>query len=518
MKIFVYGPPGSGKTSIGLRLADHLHLPFFDLDQQITKHTGQSIPRIFQAEGEAGFRRRERQALTGLLDGGEKVVSLGGGALLDPQNRAQVEAAGKLICLKASFESLAARLEDSHIERPLLHAQASEAERRSKLQDLLEKRQDHYASFPLRIETDDRPLEDVVWEALIQLGAFRASSMPPGYDVRIREGSLLDLGQALQQRGLNGPVALVSDENVAPLYAQDAQDTLARAGFNAHPVVIPAGEQFKTVETITNLWQAFLSAGVERGSTIVALGGGVVGDLAGFAAATFLRGVPWVVLPTTLLSMADASLGGKTGADLPQGKNLVGAFHPPRLVLADPHILSSLPLEELRSGMAEVIKAGVIGDSQLFELCSLGWDGFEAHRQEIVSRAMAVKVRVIEADPYEKGLRAVLNFGHTIGHGVELASGFRLRHGEAVAIGMMVETRLAEKLGLAEPGLSGMIKEILNRFNLPTEIPPEMDRGEILQAMRVDKKRARGKVRFALPVRIGEVTSGVVIEDFKSIF
>jgi 3-dehydroquinate synthase len=316
-------------------------------------------------------------------------------------------------------------------------------------------------------------------------------------------------------RGLTGPIAIVTDQNVAAIYLPRVLDSLQEAGYLAKPVIIPPGEASKTIDTISYIWKQFLEVGMERTSTAVALGGGVVGDLAGFAAATYLRGVPWVILPTSLLAMADASLGGKTGADLPHGKNLVGAFHAPQLVLTDPGTLATLPQVELRSGMAEVIKAGIIGDPTLFAECAQDWQHLESNWDELVRRAMAVKTQVIEDDPYEAGLRAVLNFGHTIGHAVELASNFKLRHGEAVAIGMIAESRIAEQIGLAEPGLSDQIKDVCARLGLPIEVPGNLPRQAILDAMQVDKKRARGRVRFALPRWVGEVKSGVEVEDLK---
>jgi 3-dehydroquinate synthase len=260
-----------------------------------------------------------------------------------------------------------------------------------------------------------------------------------------------------------------------------------------------------------------LEGGLERNGTVVALGGGVVGDLAGFAAATYLRGVSWVTLPTSLLAMVDASLGGKTGADLPQGKNLIGAFHAPQLVLTDPGSLDSLPQEELSSGMAEVIKAGIIGDPILFEMCSQGWQAIESNWNEIIRRAMAVKIRVIEADPYEGGLRAVLNLGHTIGHAVELVSNYDLRHGEAVSIGMVAEAKLAEEIGLAKQGLADQIADMCSHLGLPTEIPEELSRMGILEAMQVDKKRAAGVVRFSLPKQVGDVQTGIEITNLDSV-
>jgi 3-dehydroquinate synthase len=282
-------------------------------------------------------------------------------------------------------------------------------------------------------------------------------------------------------------------------------------------VIIPPGESSKNVRTVSTLWQEFITAGIERGSTVVALGGGVVGDITGFAAATYMRGISWVILPTSLLAMVDASLGGKTGADLPEGKNLVGAFHAPQYVLVDPNTLGSLPPEEITSGMAEVVKASIIADPDLFELCAQGMSVLEANWGEVIRRAMAVKIQVIEADPYESGLRKVLNLGHTIGHAVELVSDFKLRHGEAVSIGMVAEAQLAEQIGLADQGLANKIKRTLSGLGLPTDILGGFKRGAILDAILVDKKRSKGQARFALPVRVGEVRPDIVVEDLAKL-
>jgi 3-dehydroquinate synthase len=385
-----------------------------------------------------------------------------------------------------------------------------------RLRSLLAGRFRHYASFPLQLDTSCFSLEEAAWKAQVCLGAFRLQTMRPAYDVRVRAGSLDACGAFLSQAGLTGPAAVVGDEHTSPLYAPAVLRSLAQHGIPAHSIVLPAGETHKTLASVEKLWQAFLSAGLERGGLVAALGGGVVGDLAGFAAATYLRGVAWAALPTSLLAMVDASLGGKTGANLPQGKNLIGAFHAPRLVLADPDALQTLPEAELRSGMAEVVKAGIIGDPGLFERCRLGWEALQADWEAVVRGAMAVKVAVIEADPYEQGERACLNLGHTIGHALERLSAYRLRHGEAVAIGMVVEARLSERLGLARPGLADEIAAVLDGLGLPVEIPPGVDRQALVQATQVDKKRSAGRVRFALPVRIGEVQAGVELEDLPT--
>jgi 3-dehydroquinate synthase len=382
---------------------------------------------------------------------------------------------------------------------------------------LLQQRAAHYASFPIQLDTGDLSLAEAVWQAQARLGMFHVSGMGAGYDVRVADGGLDDLGVMLHSLRLKGPLALVSDENVAPLYAERALESLRQADYTAGAAVIPTGEQHKTVASVMQIWQAFLAGGLERGSTVIALGGGVVGDLAGFAAATYLRGVPWVAVPTTLLAMVDASLGGKTGADLPQGKNLVGAFHPPSLVLADPSVLVTLPEVELRNGLAEVVKHGVLADPVLFELCSRGWQAVRSNLEEIVRRAIAVKIRVILEDPYERGPRATLNLGHTLGHAIESASDYRLKHGEAVAIGMHYAARLSERLGLASASLAEVIAVTLRGLGLPTEPPPGLDQQRIFNGVGLDKKRLGGKARWVLPVRIGEVRWGIEVDDWAQL-
>jgi len=504
--ICLYGPPGSGKSSVGRALAARLGLPFWDLDEEIQARSKMSIPEIFSREGERGFRQRERKVLLELTSRGEGVLALGGGALLNPANRKRVEAVGLVLCLHAPIDRLLERLGAQGDSRPLLSGDV-----RARLESLLSNRADHYRLFPLALDTD-QPLERIVRDAQVRLGSYHVRGMGSGYDVRVQEKGLDGIGEMLLKRGLGSPVIVVTDENVGQLYSQRVLASLQSAKYSAQAISIPSGEQHKTLATVASLWDGFVAAGIERNSTVIALGGGVVGDLAGFAAATILRGVPWVALPTSLLAMVDASLGGKTGFDLSQGKNLVGTFHPPRLVLADPFTLKTLPQAELRAGMAEVVKAGLIGDAQLFDLCGRGWEAVEREIGEMVRRSMAVKISVIEDDPYEKGRRAALNLGHTVGHAVELVSGFKLRHGEAIAIGLVAEARLAERVGIADQGLASEIENVLRQLGLPVEVPLQMDLGAIWQAMQVDKKRLDGKVRFALPVRPGEVRVGVEVE------
>ncbi len=509
--IFLYGPSGSGKTTVGSILAEKLALPFLDLDAHIETICGESIPAVMAARGREGFRELEAQALYACLDGNPQVVALGGGSLLHEENRALAEAFGQVVFLEASPRVLMQRLQADIHYRPLLAGDLA-----TSLKALLRERQSHYDTFNLRVNAEAEP-EAVAEEIQRCLGCYHLRAMGVPYDARVRENGLESSGDLLRRCGCEGPLLLVSDEQVAPLYAERVMESFRQAGYDSRMRIIPAGEAHKNVETLMQLWQACLEAGLERGSTLAALGGGVVGDLTGFAAATYMRGCNWVAFPTTLLSMVDASLGGKTGFDLPQGKNLVGAFYPPRLVLSDPQVLSTLPQRELRAGLAEVLKHGVIADPGLFALCARGWEACAADLPQIVRRAQAVKVKLIETDPYEKGPRAALNFGHTIGHAVELVSGYRLHHGEAVAIGMVVETRLAEKLGIAENGLTEEIRTALAGLGLPVEIPAGLPRTDILRAVQADKKKSKGAVKFALPEKVGLVRTGIEIADLEQL-
>jgi shikimate kinase / 3-dehydroquinate synthase len=516
--LFMYGPPASGKSTIAKALSEALNLPYWDLDSEIENYSGMRIPEIFALEGEEGFRQLEKRILDLILGKVRGVVALGGGALLDPENRARVESSGMVICLSAPAEKLAERLKSQELVRPLLEEESVGNDALpAQLEQLLDRRAAHYSSFPFQLDTAHKSPQSAAWEVQIRLGIFHVKGMGRGYDVRVRPGGLGNLGEALFSRELMGPIVLVSDETVGELYASQVQASLQSSGYACHCVFIPPGEAQKSMETVSSLWKSFLEAGLERGSTVIALGGGVIGDLTGFAAATFLRGVPWVIIPTTLLSMADASLGGKTGVDLPRGKNLVGAFHPPHLVLTDPNTLSTLPEPELRAGLAEVVKAAIIGDPLLFEHCSRGWEAVSQDWNEVVRRAMAVKIEVVQKDPFEQDLRATLNLGHTIGHALEAASDYTLRHGEAISMGLVTEARISERIGLAEPGLADAISGTLTGLGLPVDWPKHLSREDTLRAMGVDKKRAGGSVLFSLPVRIGDVKVGCEVENLDKL-
>ena len=511
MHIFLYGPSGSGKSTVGKALAQALNLSFLDLDAEIESSIGKSISQFMTEQGESAFRDAETSSLQKVVDDVDAVIALGGGALLREGNRSLSESIGQVVFLDADLPTLNARLSQDEIKRPLLAGEMG-----TKLATLLENREEHYGSFPLRVDASQQP-EQAAWDVQRSLGHYHVRGMGQGYDVLVRENGLDQLGEMLKSRGLGGPVLVVSDTNVAPLYAERVLSSLQASGFTTNSLAILAGEEYKTLETVSSIWSGCLETVLDRKSTVLALGGGVVGDLAGFAASTYMRGMPWVNVPTTVLSMVDASMGGKTGFDLPEGKNLIGAFHSPRLVLADPNTLSTLPDSEFLSGLGEVVKHGVIADPDLFEFCSHGIEQVKENLGYIVLRAMGVRVKIIQEDPYEQGIRAALNLGHTIGHAVELVSGFEIRHGEAVSIGMIAEARLAERLTVADNGLSDALVKTLTGLGLPVEIPENLPRADIIRAMKMDKKKAAGVVRFALPVRIGEVKVGVEIENLEEV-
>ena len=300
--------------------------------------------------------------------------------------------------------------------------------------------------------------------------------------------------------------AVVSDDDVAPRYGAPLAAELGRHG-RATVHCMRAGEAYKTRDTWARLTDDLLAAGCGRDTTVVALGGGVVGDLAGFVAATFMRGVPVVQCPTSLLAMIDASLGGKTGVDTAAGKNLVGAFHPPAAVLIDVETLRTLPAAHRRAGLAEAIKHGVVADAAYFArvatLLPALLDGDAAATLELVARSVEIKAAVVRADPREMGQRKTLNFGHTLGHAIEHASGYALLHGEAVAIGMVLEARLAERIGVAEPGTAREIERVVRAAELPVARPATLSARTVLDATRHDKKARAGAVAFALPASIG---------------
>jgi len=354
-----------------------------------------------------------------------------------------------------------------------------------------------------------------------------------GYPIVVASGALGRLAELVGEHASAHQYAIVTDDNVAPHYLGAVHDALVSTSLGTtddrvHTVVIPAGEQHKTREQWSAITDTLLERGCARDTTIIALGGGVIGDLAGFVAATYMRGVPVVQVPTTLLAMVDASVGGKTAVDTPAGKNTVGAFHPPALVVIDPSTLASLPPRELRAGFAEVIKHAVIADESEIDAVIALVPGLLAGNtpvsalEPLIGRSIRIKARVVATDEREHGLRKVLNFGHTIGHGVEAGSDYSLLHGEAVAIGMVAEARLAEHVGIADAGTAAGIKRAVESIGLPCTMPRALSADRVFALMRADKKRRRGMLEYALPKRVGEMAGetsgwGVHVPDERSL-
>jgi 3-dehydroquinate synthase len=328
------------------------------------------------------------------------------------------------------------------------------------------------------------------------------------YDILIDRGILARLPMLLAALCPATAYAVISDSQVARLYGEQVVSALRAAGMTAELFKFPAGEWNKTRDTWAALSDRMLAAHVGRDSAVVAVGGGVTGDLAGFVAATYYRGIPWVQVPTTLLAMIDSSIGGKTGIDTLRGKNLLGAFHQPRLVVADLDVLATLPLPQLAAGMAEAIKHAAIADAEYFaalESSAVPITADAAALEQVVARSVEIKAEIVAADEREAGRRAALNFGHTVGHALEAMSGFALLHGEAVAIGMVVEARLAETMGVAESGTARRIAVALEWHGLPVTIPEGTNPDAVIDAMRHDKKVRDGALRFALPSRVGKL-------------
>jgi len=343
-------------------------------------------------------------------------------------------------------------------------------------------------------------------------------SREPAFELhgsRIYIGAALldDVGPLMRQALGARRLVILSDDTVAPLYAARVA---ASCGVDAHAILtMPAGEAHKTRKTWSRFTDDMLDAGYGRDSAVLALGGGVVGDMAGFVAATYMRGIPVVQIPTTLLAMIDAAVGGKTGVDTRAGKNLVGAFHHPTLVIADPRTFSTLPVEQLRNGLAEAVKHGVVASEENFAF--IGVNAAQIVRvggpddllgTELVRRNIEIKARVVAADEKESGLRKILNFGHTIGHAVELLSGYTRLHGECVAIGMVVEAQIAAALGFADASVVAQIRHVLRAVGLPVGVPNDLDARAVLTATRTDKKARDGAVEYALPSRIGAMVGG----------
>ena len=473
--IILTGFSGTGKSRIGAEVARVLGWQLIDTDAEIVQRAVKPIASIFSEEGEAAFRSLEREVLEEACAVDQRVIATGGGVLMDPKNRELVFSQGLVVGLEATPETIYQRLKAQGDgrdpeDRPLLTA----SNPLKRIQELKGSRQSFYAMAHWTVHTDNlseaQTAAEVVraWQTLKdKISPTRATDQElvavvthsnGSYPIRVGWGLLDHLGERISQIGVEGPVYIISDGNVFPHYGRQAQRSLQRTGIEAHCFIIPPGEGSKTLATAQAIYDWLLHRRAERRHVILAVGGGVVGDLAGFVAASFLLGVPFIQVPTSMAAMVDASIGGKVAVNLPQAKNLIGAFYQPLMVLADPQALTTLGKRELAEGWAEAIKHGFIMDADLVTV-------FEEHTKElmdvepeisteVIRRSMAIKARVVSEDEREtRGVRALLNYGHTIGHALEASTDYgKFLHGEAVSVGMTGAAHLSQRLGIRRRG------------------------------------------------------------------
>ncbi|MGE5508002.1 MAG: 3-dehydroquinate synthase [Chitinophagales bacterium] len=508
---------GTGKSTVARIVAERTGLTLVDTDQEIERAAGQPVPAIFAERGEAEFRRLEAEVVARVATGERQVIATGGGVVTQPENIAQLRRAGLVLSLTASTDLLWERVGAAG-GRPLLAGDRP----RERFEELYRSRAPLYAGADVTVDTTGLSAETVAgavishWR-LAGAGQVRVDLGARSYPVYTGAGLLEAVGAAAAGSAGHGRrVALITEPRVEGLYAATVRRSLEECGFAVLPLRVPEGEAAKTLAVVEALYREAALAGLERDDLVLALGGGAVTDTAGFFAATFLRGLRLLNVPTTLLAQVDAAVGGKVGVNLDEGKNLVGAFHQPSGVVVDTGALASLPGREVRSGLAEVVKCGVIQDAALFSRLE-AWDfpvsEVTAHQDELtaaVQAAIAVKAQVVGDDERESGRRVILNFGHTAAHAVEKAAGFgRVRHGEAVAYGMMVAARLAVRLGVAAPQVEQRLDQVLARLELPRrreELPASVAPADLLGLLGRDKKVRGGRVRWVLPRTIGEAT------------
>jgi 3-dehydroquinate synthase len=499
---------GSGKSTVARALGDRSGLPVFDLDQLIEREAGQSVAAIFSARGEDAFRALEAQTATALLEREPRgIVALGGGAVTQRALRRQLLRAGLLVTLDAPTETLAARVGGGQ-GRPLLHGGNAHA----RLEALRSARAEAYAECHVRLDTS-RSAPGETAAAILDAARAEPIAVPLGsrsYCIYVGAQQRRQLPARVQALAPVSSVLVVSDAEVGPRWARALAADLRTSGLAVAELELEAGESAKTLASVDRIWSTALDAGLDRSSLVIGVGGGVVGDLSGFAAATLLRGVRAAHVPTTLLAMVDSAIGGKTGFDVRQGKNLVGAFHQPRFVLSDVEVLSTLPDAELRAGLAEVVKtAWIAGEAEVAALeadAALLLARDPAATERAIRMASRLKAYVVTEDEREDGLRAVLNLGHTLAHAIEAASGYSgLRHGEAVALGCVAAFRVAAGLGGASARADGeRMRELLAKLGLPIAFESHLT-DRVLSFLGSDKKRKGKSLHYVVPGKPGDV-------------
>ncbi len=514
--VVLVGLMGAGKSVIGRRLAARLGLPFRDSDAEIETASGRSIPELFEAFGEPYFRAGERRVILRLLEGPPVVLATGGGAFMDPATREATRRAATSIWLRAPLPVLLRRVALRR-NRPLL-AGGNPAE---VLQRLMAQRHPIYAEADIIVDCNDDTPDGTTRRVADALASHRpphrlpVQSASARYEVVVGDGLLARAGALLAPVLPQKRVVVITDTTVERLHAPALLAGLDATGFEATVLAVPPGEASKSLAAFSDLAERLLATAPERHTAVLALGGGVVGDLAGFAAAVALRGLPFVQLPTTLLAQVDSGVGGKTGINSARGKNLLGAFHQPRMVIADTATLLTLPPREKRAGYAEIVKAGLIGDAAFYAWCEqygAGVVGDDRERQaEAILRACAFKAAVVGDDEREERPndgRALLNLGHTFAHAIEAECGYgAVLHGEAVAVGLGLAFRLSAALGHCDPALAPRIEAHLVSVGLPSELGMlnrRFSAARLMQRMRRDKKMRDGSLHFVLARAIGD--------------
>lgn len=521
--IVLVGLMGAGKTAIGKRLAAQLGLPFYDADHEIERAAGMSIAEIFRTHGEAYFRAGEKRVIQRLLANGRIVLAPGGGAFMDPETRRTIRERATSVWLRCPLPILLQRVQ-GRTHRPLLNS-GNPAETLARLSA---ERSPIYAQADIIVDGSEDPPHVTTTNVINALTDYQAPHRvrvefsQNSYEVLIA-ANLLSRAGALLAPVLPQPrCVIITDETVAGLHLATLQQSLTETGIAHSVLTVPPGETSKTLQTWQSLVEALLEQKVDRHTTIVALGGGVIGDLAGFTAAATLRGLPFVQIPTTLLSQVDSSVGGKTGVNATRGKNLIGAFHQPLIVLADTAALNTLPPRELRNGYAEIVKSALIGDARFYEWCEANatamLDGDDTLLAAAVARTVRFKAMVVAGDEREtkpSDGRALLNLGHTFAHALEAETGYgsALLHGEAVATGLVLAAHLSAQLGLCPQEDVSRIAAHIAQTGLPPRIAG-LPADRLLSHMKQDKKMRAGKLTFVLTKGIGKAfTCSDVPED-----
>lgn len=530
--IFLIGLPGSGKGTIGRILAQRLNKPFFDIDALIERECGERISTIFEHYGEQYFRSCESRLLARVAQSEENaVIATGGGVVTKAENRSLIRSSGVSVYLMVDPQTALDRLNRQHLEKqaqgevPEIRPLLAGSNPLKSLQTLLQDRSKWYEDAHFTCSTLNKSAERVAQEIIAMfISSGELVGEPPifdvrrihidkGHDVIVEWGGLGRLPLHLKKLNVPPRVFLITDSHIHKLYASMIMRTLSSAGFEPQIYIVPAGEASKSQAQLSTIYDWLIKQHAERSEAIIALGGGVVGDLAGYAAATYLRGVPLVQLPTSLLAQVDSAIGGKTGINHAMGKNLIGAFYHPRLVLVDPATLLTLPPRERTEGWAEVIKYGIILDTELFARLEEYADTLREFTHppatllcQIVMNSIALKAAIIEEDEREQGRRTILNYGHTVAHALENVAGYgELLHGEAVSLGMVVAGRIAQQAGLFPETELIRQNKLLEAFGLPTSYAGSVPVKAILSAIQLDKKVVGKQVRWVLPRRIGDV-------------